>query len=288
MTRETEFPLPAELTPTVASPRRLHLGCGGRFHPGWLNVDLHPQHPTVRPHDVTTPLPFPDRHFDAVYHAHLLEHLPRSSALPFVRECFRVLMPGGVLRVAIPDLEQIARLYLEALEGAWLGDPETALPHAMRPFLELYDAIGVVREQPGGQMLAYLADQPAKLAWYRLGADGTIIRQHLERTTPPPAALPSRLRRLCSGWRERLLRWLLGRDYALLQLGRFRRGGEVHLWMYDRYSLRELLTAAGFAQFRLVSAGESSISGWADDQLDTLPDGAPAKPDSLYAEAIRP
>jgi SAM-dependent methyltransferase len=290
MNREMEFPQAARSSVAADQPRRLHLGCGGRFHPAWINLDLRPLHPSVAPYDVTGPLPFPAGHFDAVYHAHLLEHLPRASALPFVRECGRVLRPGGVLRVVVPDLEQIARLYLEALPGAWLGDAEAQEWHTWA-LLEMYDQ--VVREQPGGAMLAYLAAEPANIAWYRLGADGTVIRQHLERVAAkeraagnPPA--PSLMRRLFTGWRERLIRLMLGSEYALLQLGRFRRSGEVHLWMYDRHSLRELLATAGFTAFRRVSAGESAIPGWADEHLDSQPDGTPAKPDSLYVEAVRP
>ncbi len=284
MFRETEVPVIAD-APTVDRPRRLQLGCGSRFHPAWANLDLHPQHPSVRAHDVTAPLPFPDRHFDAVYHAHLLEHLPRAQALPFLRECFRVLTPRGILRVVVPDLEQIAELYLAALDDAWHGDAGARQRHAWT-VLEMYDQ--VVRDRPGGAMLDYLRGAAAcDVAWYRLGADGRIIRQHLERITLP-AGTGRRLASLCSGWRERLVRWLLGREYALLQIGRFRAGGEVHQWMYDRQSLREIVTAAGFAEFRLTGAGESAIPGWAAEHLDTQPDGTPIKPDSLYAEAVRP
>lgn len=286
-----------EVATAVASPRGpaerphcLNLGCGGRFHPAWVNLDLNPQHASVRRHDVTAPLPFADRTFDAVYHAHLLEHLPRDRAVPFLGECLRVLKSGGVLRVVVPDLEQIARLYLESLGAAWEGDPEARRRHTWA-VLEMYDQ--AVRERPGGEMLAYLAQaraQPADLAWYRVGADGAVIRQHLERALPaPPSSLLHRARQLLrGGWRKRLIRWLLGREYHLLQSARFRQGGEIHRWMYDRQSLRELLTAAGFVAFRLTAAGESAISGWADDHLDTQPDGAAAKPDSLYAEAVRP
>src|SRR5436309_15010871 len=98
MLRETDFPATADLATLAERPRCLQLGCGARFHPAWINLDLHPQHASVARHDVTTPLSFPDRHFDAVYHAHLLEHLPRPHALPFLRECLRVLRPGGILR----------------------------------------------------------------------------------------------------------------------------------------------------------------------------------------------
>src|SRR5260370_31523440 len=111
--------------------------------------------------------------------------------------------------------------------------------------------------------------------------------EHVE-PAPPPGLLHRGRQLLRGGWRERLIRWLLGREYDVLQAARFRQGGEIHRWMYDRQSLRELLTAAGFVAFRVVTAGESAIPGWADDHLDTQPDRAPAKPDSPYAAAVRP
>src|SRR5207302_1827164 len=101
-------------------------------------------------HDVTSSLPFDDCHFDAVYHAHLLEHLPRERVPSFLGECFRVLKPGGVLRVVVPDLEQIARLYLESLEAAWDGDRDASQRYRWA-MLEMYDQM--VRERPGGAML---------------------------------------------------------------------------------------------------------------------------------------
>jgi predicted SAM-dependent methyltransferase len=266
----------------------LNLGCGQRFHPDWINLDLQPAHPSIRRWDVTQPLPFEDTSFDGVYHSHLLEHLPREDALPCLRECRRVLKLGGIIRMAVPNLEAIARLYLHALEEAWHRVPEALGQHRWF-ILELYDQ--TTREAPGGSMLSHLQKEPCSLAWYRVGQDGVILREHLARVREVPARVPwlTRLKAwLLDSWRERFVRWLLGKEYVLLQLGRFRRAGEVHHWMYDRVSLRELLAQAGFEGFRCVGPRESSIPRWTDFNLDTTPDGAVCKPDSLFVEAEKP
>ena len=266
----------------------LNLGCGQRFHPAWINLDLHPAHPSIRRWDVTQPLPFEDASFDGVYHSHLLEHLPREQALSFLRECRRVLKRGGILRVAIPNLEEIARLYLSALEDAWFGDQEALEQHRWL-VMELYDQ--ATREQSGGSMLSYLQKEQCSLAWYRLGLDGTILREAFRSLTIPAGQPSWRVHLkgwLFGSWHERLIRWLLGKEYALLQLGRFRRAGEVHHWMYDRVSLHETLTQTGFDSFRCVGPMESAIPNWIDYCLDVTPDGAVCKPDSLFVEADKP
>ena len=106
-----------------SAPVLLNLGCGASFHPDWLNVDLVAADPSVLVHNLREPLPFGDQSFAAVYHSHVLEHLPRERALPFIRECYRVLRAGGFLRVAVPDLERIATL--ELLEPARESEGQT-------------------------------------------------------------------------------------------------------------------------------------------------------------------
>lgn len=277
--------------PRYAAPRLLNLGCGARPDARWTNVDLHPRSAGVRQCDVLAgPLPFADASFDAVYHAHLLEHLPAERAAEFLRECRRLLRSGGVVRVVVPDLEQIARFYLQALEQARSGDDAGAARHAWFT-LELLDQL--TREREGGQMLAQLARVEAGgEAWRRVGAEAASLRARLAASRQqPPSWWASQRRRvvgwLFGSWRERLIRWLLGAEYEALQVGRFRRSGEVHHWMYDRVSLATLLAEAGFTQIRVVAAGESAIPDWPAYELDTFADGTPTKPDSLYMEAVR-
>jgi SAM-dependent methyltransferase len=77
---------------------------------------LHALPPNVRVHDLADGIPFDDNSVDAVYHSHLLEHLDRDVAERFMFEVRRVLRPGGIQRVVVPDLELICRRYLDHLE----------------------------------------------------------------------------------------------------------------------------------------------------------------------------
>lgn len=92
------------------TPLRLHLGSGRFNKEGWVNVDLIGA-PVEVAWNVTRRLPFPDGCADAVFHEHLLEHLPLEQGLALLRECYRVLQPGGILRIVVPDAGSYARSY---------------------------------------------------------------------------------------------------------------------------------------------------------------------------------
>lgn len=79
-------------------------------------------------HDLRGPLPFASGTVDAVYHSHVLEHFDRDVAPQFLAEATRVLKPGGVHRVVVPDLEAQCRRYLEHL-SACAGDAAEAARH---------------------------------------------------------------------------------------------------------------------------------------------------------------
>ncbi len=70
------------------------------------------------------------------------------------------------------------------------------------------------------------------------------------------------------------------------KLGRFRLGGEIHQWMYDKYSLRKLLSENGFSQFEIMTAFTSKLPGWSNYELDGS-QGKIRKPDSLFVEGVR-
>lgn len=97
---------------TRNNPARLHLGCGPYPLPDWLNTDLYAQRDVV-PVDVRKPLPFESASFDLVFTEHMLEHVEYTQAEDACREIFRVLKPGGRVRVAVPDLDFLFALYAQ-------------------------------------------------------------------------------------------------------------------------------------------------------------------------------
>lgn len=269
----------------------LNLGCGSRFHPAWTNVDFNSSSPQVLPYNLLKGIPFNDNFFEAVYHSHLLEHFTKNKALNFMQECFRVLKPGCIIRIVVPDLEQIAKIYVTALEQALKDNKEWRNKYNWI-MLELYDQ--TVREISGGDMLEYLKQDPVPNESFileRIGNEAKYIIQSIRNTIQNKEIrrFNDTFKDLLRKLRERFIKLVVGNsDYTALQIGRFRYKGEIHKWMYDRFSLSLLLMQSGFSNPIVQTAWESQIKDWSTYNLDTNPDGTIYKPDSLYMEATKP
>jgi predicted SAM-dependent methyltransferase len=114
---------------------RLHLGCGGEHKAGWVNIDLIGD-PVDVAWNLANPLPFESGSVAAVFHEHLLEHLPLGAGDSFMRECYRVLEPGGILRVGVPDAGKLIRSY--AGDRSYLETLHPDPPTAMLAVQELF------------------------------------------------------------------------------------------------------------------------------------------------------
>ena len=272
----------------------LNLGCGHRIHPAWINIDYVKTEEGVLAYDLTRGIPFPDYAFDVVYHSHFLEHLSHTNAQQCLKECYRVLRPQGVLRVVVPDWENVVRLYFEALEQAAAGSAEWAENYEWL-VLEMIDQM--VRTSQGGEMRNHLFQKGIPNKKFVIERGGIEIRDmlafasHQVRKASGKATFIQRLRHISRYpyyAREMLLRLLLGKEYQTLQIGRFRLSGETHQWIYDRYSLTRLLKICGFEEIMPRTAFESAIPQWPEFYLDIEPDGTIYKPNSLYMEARKP
>jgi SAM-dependent methyltransferase len=271
--------------------RLLNIGCGPHFHPSWTNIDRASTSPSVITHDIRRGLPFPDNTFDAVYHSHVIEHLRRQDAAPFLREAVRVLKPGAVMRIVTPDLETLARLYLDKLVGA-RDRAAGASDEYDWVMLELFDQM--VRNEPGGDMAQYLRRRDLQNADFirsRIGAEADHYWQRREGTAEGSLwrkIASRRFKDVVSILRQKIVPSLAGiiagKDVKrALQTGFFRDSGEIHYWMYDQFSLGRSLQSAGLVDIKRCRADESCIPDFSMYDLDVV-GGAVRKPDSLFME----
>lgn len=161
---------------------KLNLGCGPQVVPGWMNIDYAlgarlASVPVLKPivkrlgifrvdwdpriviHDLTKPLPWDSGTVDACYTSHTVEHMSREQGQFLVTEAYRVLKPGGVLRVVVPDLRAVVDKYrsgempaedvVEAL-GVLYGGDKQGLRRVLAPLIEyphkcMYDTDSMIR-----------------------------------------------------------------------------------------------------------------------------------------------
>lgn len=90
--------------------KRLHLGCGKAYLPGWINVDIFSTVKADAYHDITA-LPYERESFDLIYASHILEHVHRHMVLATLNHWVGLLNGGGILRLAVPDFGAISAYY---------------------------------------------------------------------------------------------------------------------------------------------------------------------------------
>jgi len=228
--------------------------------------------------DLRRSLPFPAGSFQAVYAAHVLEHLVPAEAVRLLAEVRRLLAPGGIVRIVVPDLEGIARAYLESLDRASSApSPEHRWEHRWMT-VELLDQL--VRETPGGLMRRWWSCDPVPARGFieaRLGQEAAagIVAVAAARQSSGEASIAA------------------GEIFAAMPATpraarRFAALGERHRWMYDHVSLGDLLAASGFTEVCRTGPDASRIPGFRESCLDADSVGRPWKPDSLYMEGVKP
>lgn len=122
----------------------LHLGCGKHLLEGWLNADLQPDPSRgIVKLDAREPFPFADAGFDYVFSEHMIEHVPYVDGVRMIHECFRVLRPGGKIRIATPDFRFLINLYLGSSRGERERYVRWATDHFI-PWADGYDPLFVI------------------------------------------------------------------------------------------------------------------------------------------------
>jgi SAM-dependent methyltransferase len=162
---------------------KLNLGCGSHAPSGWVNVDyaigswvvkvpffslinkkfkiINFNWPdTIFIHDLRKKFPWQDNSVDVVYSSHTLEHLSKTEGQYFLRECYRVLKPNGIIRIIVPDLRAVINKYVQgeivadklfdALDVAYESPDDGVLKRKLAPFIRfphkcMYDTPALLR-----------------------------------------------------------------------------------------------------------------------------------------------
>jgi predicted SAM-dependent methyltransferase len=143
----------------AALPRQglcINFGCGPRVLDGWINLDMSRADDIDVVWNLKFGMPFPDASCTALFGEHVIEHIPKEDGAKLLKECYRVLEPGGVLRLSTPD----AGLYL----CSYAGDREfLSHPSFDRPAETAMDRINTMMRENGGHLWIYDAESLVKL-----------------------------------------------------------------------------------------------------------------------------
>jgi predicted SAM-dependent methyltransferase len=100
----------ADLPVVVPALKKLAIGVGPHPLDGWVNVDLAPHSSDVTRLDATGQFPWLNDTFSHVFSEHMIEHVELDGARNMIRECYRVLRPGGRIRIVTPDRDFLSAL----------------------------------------------------------------------------------------------------------------------------------------------------------------------------------
>lgn len=114
----------------LAKSRYLDLGCGANAHDDYINLNYTWNRGVDLCWDLRRGIPLPDGSLAGIFSEHCLEHFDPGDGLALLRECHRVLAPGGRIRIVVPDGELYLRRYVAAMDAG--GATAEPLPFAER------------------------------------------------------------------------------------------------------------------------------------------------------------
>jgi predicted SAM-dependent methyltransferase len=265
-----------------------NLGCGPIYVDSteWLNLDFFASSKAIIQANLLNKLPLDSDSVSVVYSSHFLEHIPLSAVNGFLAECYRVLAPGGVIRLVLPDLENIANEYVSMRRS---GDHEKA------NFL-VYELIDQsVRNKSGGQMGKLYSELRKGGVNNHKTISNYIYERVGENIYKPPVVDSASTKVTLSKIRSRIEKYWIKTVVTLLPSGfrdqniSFAEPGERHLWLWDFFQLKNVLQEVGFQDIQKQSVDTSSILNFPFAPLDLDESGNSRKgKSSMYVEAVKP
>lgn len=272
----------------------INLACGPVFleNSNWINLDYVSSSKAVQKANLLEKLPVKQETAELVYSSHFIEHIPYSKVKDFLNETLRILKPGGVLRVVLPDLEEMASNYVTLRKQG---------EHKKANFLVLEMIDQCVRNETGGELGLFYEkikkheDKYKDMVEFIRERTGEDLMKQTSSKLNSYYIFSKKFRHILSAIARRIEKYWI--KFVILALpSNFRAQnislaaiGERHHWVWDFYSLKQLLEAVGFTDVKRVSAKTSVIKDFPFFPLDIDDKGQPRKGlESMYIETIKP
>lgn len=194
---------------------RVNLGCGSDIKDGWVNLDLcldgtissrDPKALFIN-YDIRLGLPIAENSCDMIYSSHFFEHLDYPQGVKLMRDCYRMLRPGGTFRFCLPNFKRAFEAYVNRdqeflnglLEMQWPDqsvDIRRVLPEVELGTESIADYVNYVVYQSGEHKCIYDEEKVIKLLRH-IG-----FSQAAESSFEPGIDIDSRVRRTYSFYLE--------------------------------------------------------------------------------------
>lgn len=273
------------------SRRFLNIACGDTFVEDefWTNIDFTSHSPKIKKANILNGLPYKDNTFDVVYSSHFIEHIPIDSVNLFLKDVYRIMKPGGLLRIVTPDLEFLNNEYKKNLDLKFFNKAN---------FITTLILDQCVRTAAGGklkldmdsfhntndkEMIEYtkLLIGPDAFKYIKLD-DANLLKKIYIKIKKDPKFLLN----VISMIRIKFFLFFLPKSFKSLNVSTASIG-EKHMWLYDFNSLSDFLNNSSFNNIKKVDFDASSYYKYIFSELD-IKDGLPRKGiHQLFVEAYK-
>jgi len=269
----------------------LNVACGDTFieDSSWTNVDFTSHSPSIKKANILDGLPYEDNSFDVVYSSHFVEHIPVDQVELFFDDIYRILKPGGLIRLVTPDLEFLNNEYI-------INYDKKAFKKAN--FITSLTIDQCVRSVSGGKLKKdmdnfYNSNDTEMIDYIKLligpeafeyidSNDSTFFKKVLSKITKDPKFIFNILFMI----RVKIFSFFLPKSFRELNLSNASIG-EKHMWLYDLNSLSELLKNSSFIDINRSNFNESNYHNYIFSKLD-IKNSLPRKGiHQLFVEALK-
>ena len=245
--------------------KRLHFGYNDITPANWTNIDAIKQDKNVYNYNPNFGIPFLDENFDIIYVRDILERLSEKRVVSFLKDCLRTLKPGGIIRIAIKDLEGICKNYLKELDNL---RNNKSINDSRLTFSKLELLDNLTLEKKGGKVDEFVKknfDREGQYIISRIGKDSaySIKNSDIQNFIKNETAFPVQNMELLNSL-------------------------DKYLNLYDFYSLKKILKEVGFVDVAQKSFNESSSKDFLNYSLDSDNEGKIKHPDEIFIEARNP